>query len=45
MIDDKKANKKGEDLTKVLKELKDDLHDVDVIVSHNILFHINAQSA
>ena len=45
MIDDKKANKKGEDLSKVLTELKNDLSDVDIIVSHNIVFHVRAIQA
>ena len=45
MIDDKKANKKGKNLDDVLHELKEDLHDVDIVVSHNIIFHLRTIQA
>ena len=37
-----KANKKGIDNTTVLSELKDDLKKVNIIVSHNLPFHLKA---
>lgn len=45
MIDNKKANKKGTELSDVLDELKADLRDVDVVVSHNIIFHLRTIQA
>jgi len=45
MIDDKKAFSKGKQLEKVLKKLRDILSDVDIIVSHNIVFHIRTLQA
>lgn len=45
MIDNKKANKKGIELSDVLDELKTDLRDVDVVVSHNIIFHLRTIQA
>lgn len=36
------ANKHGKDIFEVMKELKKDLNSVDVIVSHNLPFHLRA---
>jgi DNA polymerase III epsilon subunit-like protein len=45
LIDNKKANKKGTELVDVLDELKTDLRNVDVVVSHNIIFHLRTIQA
>ena len=45
MIDDKKAYKKGSKLEDVLEELKKDLYNIDIVVSHNIIFHLRTIQA
>ena len=45
LIDNKKANKKGVDLVDVLTELKDDLKDVNHVISHNVIFHLRTIQA
>ena len=45
MIDNKKANKKGTELSDVLDELKSDLRNIDIVISHNIIFHLRTIQA
>lgn len=45
LIDMELANKKGEDLKTVLEELHKDLNKVDVIVCHNLEFHLRTVQA